>query len=64
MQQIPSLFIRSVSAGRVGGTETNSAHFPVDYESCRDEVPNVLRHDMSRQKIEFSSLVRLLAGLG
>src|SRR6202795_3723700 len=56
---MPSLFIRLVLAGRVGGVETNAAPFPVDHESRRDDVPNALRDDVGCQEIEFSWLVRL-----
>jgi hypothetical protein len=45
--------------------ETNPAYFSADYDSCRDDVPNVFCNDINRQKIEFSWMVRLarIAGL-
>ena len=45
--------------------ETNPAYFSVDHYFCRDDVPNVFRNDINRQKVEFSWMVRLarVAGL-
>ena len=56
-QEVPSLFVRRPAAGWVGGIEHDGNPLTIEYESCRNDVPDAFGNHVRGEEIEIPSLV-------